>query len=362
MALPSATHPVRSNASSQTITMSMDSTSSTPTILTLFDPNEVAKTALPPPLEGIAPHDEFWFPDGNLILVARDVAFRVYRCLLSDQSTVFADMFAGASVVADEMFEACPIVRLSDSPQDLTHLFRILLPKKDEKKHTFDEVAALARLSHKYRIQDVEEQALDLLRQWYTDSFDQWSQVPASISVSSLHAIGAVNIARLTDTPPMLPISLYSCCYLGPDLLDGWKREDGQVEHLSVDDLKICFAARERLCKEGAQIFFKIFHDQPSHKCSSVDKCRAALNEMAQALVKANLSLAVECNVLSSWKSVIVMKAAIHGACSACKKELLARDEKARRQVWDKFPDIFGISVPGWGSKVGRSVTAAATA
>ena len=42
--------------------------------------------------------DEFWFDDGNLILVARDTGFKIYRGLLAAQSSVFADMFATSSV------------------------------------------------------------------------------------------------------------------------------------------------------------------------------------------------------------------------------------------------------------------------
>ncbi|PIL26553.1 hypothetical protein GSI_12311 [Ganoderma sinense ZZ0214-1] len=324
-------------------------------------PDENRKTPPPSTLEDITPHDEFWFQDGNVVLVAGDVGFRVYRGLLSAQSTVFSDMFSCACEDGEETFEGCPIVRLSDTPQELAYLLRILLPKswrrshpaKGKQKLAFEEVAAQARLSHKYHIPDVEEQALDLLRERYTHSFDEWTtgKKSESISADRVHAIGAVNIARLTDATSMLPSALYTCCNLGPDLLSGWKREDGRVEHLSVDDLKICFAARETLCKEGAQIFFKIFHDQPSAECLSGDKCRAALGEMTKALVKCSLSLAIECSVLQSWKTIITIKAASHGVCVRCKKELLARDRKARMEVWDKLPGIFGVSVSGWGKK-----------
>ena len=221
-----------------------------------------------------------------------------------------------------------------------------LYPSKGETKHTFDEVCALARLSHKYHIQDVEEQALALLRQPYTDSFDQWLRGSAIVSNSPVHAIGAVNIARLTDTPSLLPLAFYRCCSLGPKLLDGWKREDGHVEHLAVDDLKICFAAHERLCKEGAQIFFKIFRDQPSEECSRADKCRAGLNELVQSMTKSTLLLAIECSVLSSWRSIITKVASDHDICDACSKELHKRDERARKEVWDKLADLFGVRIP----------------
>ena len=98
--------------------------------LTLPCPNADQDGKMPPPspLDNITPHDEFWFQDGNLVLVAGDVSFRVYRGLLSAQSTVFNDMFSSASENDEETFEGCPVVRLFDTPQELAHLFRILLP------------------------------------------------------------------------------------------------------------------------------------------------------------------------------------------------------------------------------------------
>ncbi len=75
-------------------------------------------------------HDsEFWLEDGNVVLVAKNVGFRVYKGLLAAQSPVFYDMFSATSLLADEQHDGVPIVRLCDSPEDLRHLFRVLLPK-----------------------------------------------------------------------------------------------------------------------------------------------------------------------------------------------------------------------------------------
>ncbi len=38
--------------------------------------------------------NELWFEDRTVILVARDVEFRVYKGLLADHSPVFRDMFS----------------------------------------------------------------------------------------------------------------------------------------------------------------------------------------------------------------------------------------------------------------------------
>lgn len=70
-------------------------------------------------------HPELWFDDGNIVLVACETAFRIYRGLLARQSTVFADMFAVSSSSHEETFDDCPVVHLSDSLHDLEHLLRV---------------------------------------------------------------------------------------------------------------------------------------------------------------------------------------------------------------------------------------------
>ena len=74
-------------------------------------------------------HPEIWYDDGNLVLVARETAFRIYRGLIAGQSTVFADLFVSSTSSPHETFEGCPVIHLSESPQDLVHLLRVLLPK-----------------------------------------------------------------------------------------------------------------------------------------------------------------------------------------------------------------------------------------
>lgn len=80
-------------------------------------------------------HDEFWLEDGNIVLIAGETAFRLYRGLLAEQSYVFRDMFASSAStpMVDETFDGLPVVHLGDSPTDVAHLLRVLLPNKKPK-------------------------------------------------------------------------------------------------------------------------------------------------------------------------------------------------------------------------------------
>ncbi len=71
---------------------------------------------------------ELWYPDGNIILSAGNVHFRVYMGSLARHSPVFHDMFKIPQ--PPNTGEECPVVELWDSPHDLRHVLRLLMPAK----------------------------------------------------------------------------------------------------------------------------------------------------------------------------------------------------------------------------------------
>ena len=84
---------------------------------------------------GDGPHDadrdpEVWLSDGNIVVVSRNVAFRVHKSILSHHSEIFHDLFSlpdQGDKGVDEMMDGCPVVRLdSDEPEDLQRLFLVL--------------------------------------------------------------------------------------------------------------------------------------------------------------------------------------------------------------------------------------------
>ena len=79
--------------------------------------SQVPNHANPSELEGheIQPgrDAEFWFGDGTVILVAKDIEFRIYRGLLADYSPVFKAIFAAQASVSHGAGGRTPIRRLS---------------------------------------------------------------------------------------------------------------------------------------------------------------------------------------------------------------------------------------------------------
>ncbi|PIL26538.1 hypothetical protein GSI_12296 [Ganoderma sinense ZZ0214-1] len=303
-------------------------------------------------------HPEIWFDDGNIVLVAEKTAFRIYRGLLVAQSTVFSDMFASSTSSPHETFDG-------STPSTSPQVENKLSPTKEEPLRTFDEVSAVIRLAHKYHIPQVQHQALSFLREHhFTHSFPAFSHplAPpgaggAEIAIAPVHAIGAVNLARLTDTPSMLPLALYRCAYLGAGaLLDGWTRADGTVERLSDADLRLCLAARVALANERFFLVSRVLDATPSARCPKRGRCHTNLLHMLTRAMREREVVRAEeeeaeadpdsgGGVLRDWGLLIEKFRDGKALCGSCVEELGRRAVNERKRVWNRLPEVLGIKV-----------------
>lgn len=71
-------------------------------------------------------HQDYWFEDGNTVLLVGDIAFRVHRGILSRNSPVFRDLFKVPQEATQEKMDGCPVVRLSDHGAEVAALLGIL--------------------------------------------------------------------------------------------------------------------------------------------------------------------------------------------------------------------------------------------
>ncbi|KZT72350.1 hypothetical protein DAEQUDRAFT_705484 [Daedalea quercina L-15889] len=193
--------------------------------------------------------DGIWFPDGNVILQAGGIAFHVYHGLLTLHSEALADMFSVLQPECVDTLDECPVIHLSDHPGDLRHLLRVLFSAH----FPFSVVTSVARLAHKYGINNILEDALDRMKSCFSDALFQWAEADENggshlMTYEETDAIAAVNIARLTNTTTMLPVALYICYQPETEaILNGVTRDDGTIEQLAPDDIVRCIDARRIL-------------------------------------------------------------------------------------------------------------------
>jgi hypothetical protein len=79
-------------------------------------------------------HDDLWFEDGNIVLIASliasDIAFRVHRSILSRHSHVFRDILTIPQPSDSPTVEDCPVVHLSDSGDDVQYFVNALYDRQ----------------------------------------------------------------------------------------------------------------------------------------------------------------------------------------------------------------------------------------
>ncbi|KAI1795352.1 hypothetical protein LXA43DRAFT_38491 [Ganoderma leucocontextum] len=211
-------------------------------------------------------------------------------------------------------------------------------------------VSAVIRLAHKYHVADTQNQALLFLQDHcFTSDFDRYEEhTKGSLQICDAYGIAGVNLARLTDTPSLLPDALLSCCLLQGAIFDGWKREDGTVEHLSAEDLRRCVVARTTLTARNLQIMGCVFEAQPSDNCDNPPRCSRGMDARCSCLVREGTVF--EYGPIIDWAEVIRYTAQESAICSECEKDLQARNARERRKFWEDLPKIFGITVDRWPS------------
>ncbi|GBE89310.1 hypothetical protein SCP_1503180 [Sparassis crispa] len=241
--------------------------------------------------------DEFWFTDGNIVLITRNVAFRVHQGVLSRHSDVFRDLFTVPQPAVQERMFDSPVVRLSDSASDLRHLLRVLYDGRRfylmrEDRLPFAAVEALVRLGQKYEIQDLREQGLVLLKAVFPDNFLAWnaslkanSEDTSTVVMETTDAIAAVNLARVIGCRSMLPAALYRCCQLSAaELCGGVSRGDGHTEQLSAEDVERCIDAKARLMSAYAVGRMRRY-SMASTDCLRKPMCAATMHSVLQRSV-----------------------------------------------------------------------------
>ncbi|KAI0753693.1 hypothetical protein C8Q74DRAFT_1211191 [Fomes fomentarius] len=305
--------------------------------------------------------EEFWLEDGTVILVARDVGFRVYAGLLAAHSPVLKGLFDQSHPtckVSSHRGEEiqCPIVHLSDSPEDVRYILRVYMPNDDATPYdsldpSFELVSASIRLGRKYQMTTLYEKSLRFLKDHYTSDFDAWRKRGSwdPDGWDGWEPIGVVNLARLMGEPSILPTAFLSCMALEHQVLFGFEREDGYKEVLTMADLGICFKANKEIIKDTIAIVLRTLQSRVSSRCSDASRCKGEMLKARRGLDVFAHKL-VQGNLLLSYRS-FVDGDRVH-VCTSCRKMLNARLTDEYRKIWNRLPDLLGIEVPGWGEPV----------
>ncbi|KAH9905084.1 uncharacterized protein BXZ73DRAFT_109065 [Epithele typhae] len=341
---------------------------------------------------------DFWFTDGNIVLLAGDVAFKVHRGQLIRHSEIFRDMFSLPQPM-DETVDGCAWVVLHDDPSDFLHLLRALydglyFPRPSS--GDFCALSAVLRLSYKYLIEHLQTRCLRRLEADWPAALPGWdcreAQATADMRYSPRehfpHPVHLIRLAQELRLDHLLPAAYYDLSRYGPrKIAAGASPLPPSLPvtsapppsappaniRLAHADLHATFVGRE-----AGQRFLATFIDRElatrpiSAGCANRahgdgHHCRESYYFIMLNLLRAVSGIATgrDADPLFSLAQASEMLGRTDFSdgtrqcglriCGACKEDFAGAVASARREAWEMVPVWFGLRGVPVGPKAKRS-------
>ncbi|KIP02765.1 hypothetical protein PHLGIDRAFT_37759 [Phlebiopsis gigantea 11061_1 CR5-6] len=240
--------------------------------------------------------EDLWFEDGNILIVAGMVRFKLYRGILAKYSGVFRDMLEVADASAGDHVRGCPIVAVTDRPQHLVLLFTLLFdggrhPFLTDPKYNIDfqDLRVIALLAFKYSIQHLQTEVVRRLQTCFPSDFEDWKirypyscsehitlnkncgpELNDTLNFKFIDSIAVINLARQFNLDQLLPAAFYMCSQqITEDIAARVRYGDNDVEELSRNDLLRCLHGLE-ICRQdttmwATELVVETLGDCPGH-------------------------------------------------------------------------------------------------
>nr|GAT49300.1 predicted protein [Mycena chlorophos] len=343
-----------------------------------MDIDETAPTA--PTAPSLTRCNDLWFDDGNIVLQAGLVQYKVYRGTLARHSPVFQDMLAFPQPAEPELVEGLPLVTLPDDAEDFTPFLRALFDpdyfRPFPARTTYDIIRGCLRMSHKYAVDFLRRRAVAHFSSYWRTDLDEWddscfsadkSSGPASeiiswdwdcgdeIPTKLPRLLSIALLAREVEATWTLPSIFYVMAMyfqdLGPTVMHGFILGQKKMQ-LSLEDRAFCVAGAERQMVATWDILSAI--EDPTTATSCVDSavsCALAILAAApstQRYYKVNYR-----DPLRPWPDRHSSRFQRAKLCARCLGLMKSKHAEARRKFWNDLSGLpkticsFDISVAG---------------
>ena len=238
---------------------------------------------------------------------------------------------------------------------------------------TFPVLAALARLSHKYQLDQLLSSIILRLKRTFTTQLAAWDNrggvdSKSLLQLSCADVIKALNLFRLIDRPDMIPTAVYECARLRPaSLLRGELRADGVTrERLSPSDSELCMDVKEELVQATACLLTRLCeacharigivqasNSNPAPGSSGCASPRICVHSLKTVISRCrrDLSKCIDADPLCMYyMSAAVSFPLTGGMCRACRDVLKVAYLRERTRIWRSFPKLVGVEVANWDS------------
>ncbi|KAF8876703.1 hypothetical protein CPB84DRAFT_1795692 [Gymnopilus junonius] len=341
-------------------------------------------------------HPDLWFGDGNIVLVAGEIYFKVHQGLLCRHSTPLQEGINALEATEDAKLysiEGKPVLILNDQPKDLCHFLLALYDGVSSVKHDnhdFEIVSALLRLSTKYRVQHIRNDILRGMSMVWPRNLSAWEFREADATDSTgvykprsvyPHPILVINLAKETGALELLPSAFYdlsrcSASEIATGYLPPGSTDRSELHTLADEDLLNTLRGREHASRFlSTFVVNELEGREASPNCvnkSDVDPFRKRICQATFEATTFEILRDVNGVVLhrSSDPLFAIMDAdlmqtradgsgaggaggggrlsLLHRACEPCRMEFTTAVDAARDELWHKLPYWFGINLPSW--------------
>ncbi|KAJ6541210.1 hypothetical protein DFH09DRAFT_1368319 [Mycena vulgaris] len=283
-----------------------------------------------------------WDPEGNLIIHAEAVLFRVSRWMLTKQSPVLEEMLAPFKITTYDTFDdGCPVLHVSFGSAETAHFLAAIFDP-DSFNHllrhiSFDAIAAVLRLSTAYQISGLRQTALIHLSSKYPTTLADFSRTGLSPSYCRDQILPVIQLAREHAVDWILPLAFYCFCLgmTGRTLMSGV--DYGVV--LGVADQTICYDANSAMRAERASAILARYETRLGDEgCTGGEPCRRSRFREADTLLHSINSVL---DLFRRWEPE-----AGSNLCGACLADMRQWHVNQMQAGWDGLPAMFGL--PDW--------------
>ncbi|KAF9012794.1 hypothetical protein BDZ89DRAFT_995682 [Hymenopellis radicata] len=298
---------------------------------------------------------DFWFTDGNIVLIGQDGrGFRVHQGVLARNCEFFMDMFNLARPVEAENSGNPEVqtLRIDDPSDYIRHFMHYLYTPwyfQVARLTPYPQIAALLHMSTKYLCLPLRNAVVRHLEMIYRTDYASLSQFPSLVLVQDRvqHALNAIHLARQYNVPSILPTAFYMASLLNPTQLS-------IVLHiLNPADGRRLLLGRARLIEE---VIGKAWSWVHSEEFISVDSCddetcvrtrtcavsstlkRAGTNPQALFVQPAPHARVRVCADLDDMEDGQV--------CTPCWTKWRVNETAGYTAVWAAIPSYFSLEQP----------------
>ncbi|KAJ7458038.1 hypothetical protein B0H11DRAFT_2062409 [Mycena galericulata] len=301
--------------------------------------------------------EELWLSDGDLIIQAQNVSFRIHANALAENSTVFADMMEFPQNIGDgakDKVDGVAVVRLFDSDADAAIFLKAIfddsffLPPPSPTSITL--LLDVLRLSNKYDAQPLFRRALLHLEALYPTTLVAFRAIPEPPHITHPDGPLAFHLAVLAaatayDAHWLFPALLYeiACHPLRDILAAAWDALPGPAQH------RILTTHTARL--ERLRVVNRIkFYDPSALGCDWREGCPYNAHGAVVDLVTLMASDDKVVDALRYWTPEVRVEYK-DTRCGECLYNFEGDIEADEKKVWEGLPATIGFA--GWDEVMG---------